>query len=90
MIFIVLEGMLSRKREQKNIYLLLILLVSILFGGSIFINILPSNPLFEKNILAQLAPQGFAFYSKSPTDDTIIIHKSSPKVNIPNASPKNF
>lgn len=57
--------LLKAKDDMKsNVTLLMISLCGLMLGVSIFMNILPSNPLLRPNILSQFAPQGFAFYSK--------------------------
>ncbi|MCA0970897.1 SdpA family antimicrobial peptide system protein [Halobacillus litoralis] len=78
------------KSDKRNLFISLILGSALLFGLSVFINLVPSNPLLGKNAMSQLAPQGFAFYSKSPSDDVLMIHESSPQINLPNASPHNI
>ncbi|AUZ40431.1 sporulation-delaying system protein SdpA, partial [Bacillus sp. MBGLi79] len=61
----------------------------LLFSSYYFSNISPQNPLFKKNFLQQLSPQGFGFYSKSPTEENISFHTKE-NLKLPNALPNNF
>lgn len=76
---------------------LIIIAISLTFGYFFilyFSNLAPRNALSaslnpHSDILQELAPQGFGFYSKSPTEERIMFDSEN-LVQLPNARPQNL
>lgn len=73
--------------KEKQIFLIIILYL--IFASFYFINVAPNSNITKKNILQEWAPQGFAFYSKNPRDETLIF-ETDQKLLIPNMQIKNI
>lgn len=74
---------------SKKIQLWLFISIFIVFLFFYFINIAPNSNITQKNILQQLAPQGFAFYSKNPRDETFDFETDS-NLQVPNMRLSNI
>ncbi|WP_203364637.1 SdpA family antimicrobial peptide system protein [Bacillus sp. REN10] len=60
------------------------------FSVYYYANLAPQNKLLKKNIIQELAPQGFGFYSKSPRAPATTITAKDGSIRLPNGSPKNL
>ncbi|MBK3495578.1 SdpA family antimicrobial peptide system protein [Viridibacillus sp. YIM B01967] len=67
----------------------LIISVFCIFLYFYFINIAPESNITERNIFQQLSPQGFAFYSKNPRDETFHF-ETEQHLQVPNMQMANF
>lgn len=78
---------------KKKAFIFLITVPFLCFISLYFSNLLPGSLVTEalsshSKIFQQVAPQGFGFYSKSPTEESISFE--SEHVQLPTAIPKNI
>lgn len=69
--------------KSKKISLVSILFVFLVFCYFYFMNLAPDSNVTKDNFFQELAPQGFAFYSKNPRDETFYF-ESDQKLYMPN------
>lgn len=74
--------------KKKNQFILIVI-PFLIFSVFYFINLAPSSNISSHNIFQQLAPQGFAFYSKNPRDTTFSF-ESDQDLSIPNFQASNL
>lgn len=79
----------KRRFKVKFFSVSLTLLVLFIFTCLYFINIAPESNITKQNTLQQLAPQGFAFYSKNPREEAFYF-ESEEKLAVPNFSRGNL